>query len=105
MSLDELYTILIGTNLPVVYRAWPEGKAPPLPWICYHTPGENPFGADGVVYYAGTRVNVELYTAKKDPATEAVVDAALTAAGIFYEKSEEYLDSEKCYQILYEIEV
>ena len=35
MTLENLYQLLESTGLPVVYRAWPIGGAPELPYICY----------------------------------------------------------------------
>lgn len=103
MTLTELTDLLKSTGIPVTYYAWPENQAPQLPFICYLTPGSNNFAADGMVYYPVTQVNVELYTKIKSPETEAKVEEAL--ASIFWDKSETYIDSEKCYQIVYEIEV
>lgn len=105
MTLQEFKPVLEATGLPVAYRAFPEGDAPALPFVCYHTPYSANFAADGVAYATINHVNVELYTQVKDPATEGKVEAALTGAGIYWEKSETYLEDEKCFQILYEIEV
>lgn len=109
MTLAELKAVLDGTGLPVVYRCWPQapekGLPPPLPWICYLETQANNFSADGVVYATARGVQVELYTADKDPASETAVEAALTAAGIFFLKEEIWLESELAYEILYKIEV
>lgn len=103
MTLSEVDVLLKTTGLPVTYRAWPENEAPPLPFVCYVEAGSNNFAADGVVYYPVKRMQVELYTKLKDPETEGKVEAALPS--FFWEKTETYLSTEKCYQILYEIEV
>lgn len=103
MSLEEIKALLATTGLPVAYRAFPAGNAPPLPFICYLLSYTNNFDADNRVYQVINRVTIELYTEAKDPATEALVETALD--GICWEKSEEYLDDERCYEIIYEIEV
>ena len=103
MTLSEVDVLLKTTGLPVTYRAWPENEAPPLPFVCYVEAGSNNFAADGVVYYPVKRMQVELYTKLKDPETEGKIEAALSS--FFLEKTETYLSTEKCYQILYEIEV
>lgn len=105
MTLKEFKPVLDSTGLPVAYRAFPEGEAPALPFLCYYFPYTNNFAADGVAYAIINHGNVELYTQVKDPVTEGKVEAALTGAGIYWEKSETYLEDEKCLQILYEIEV
>ena len=106
MKLSSLKTILEGTGIPFAYHSWPVGKAPALPWGCYLEAYGNSFGADDVAYYTARHMQVELYTAAKDPASEKKIEGALTAAGIYYEKTEEtYLEAEHCFEALYELEV
>lgn len=103
MTLEELKALLESTGLPVAYRAFPVGKAPPLPFICYLVGYSNNFNADDRVYQPIDHISIELYTEYKDLTSEALVETALD--GICWEKSEEYLDDERCYEIIYEIEV
>jgi len=100
MSLEEIKKLLETTGLPVAYRAFPVGNAPPLPFVCYLFSSTNNFNADDAVYQVINRITIELYTESKDP------DAVETALkDLCWEKSEEYLDDEQCYEIIYEIEV
>ena len=103
MTLEELRDRLEATGLPVAYRAWPEEEAPPLPFICYLVAYSNNFGADNRVYHRISHIQVELYTRQKDQQAEDKVEQALSS--FYWEKTEEYIDTERCYQILYEIEV
>lgn len=103
MTLEEFKTVLESTGLPVVYRAWQENEAPPMPYVCYLVTYSNNFVADGVVYVKIDHIQVELYTSLKNPETEEKVENALSS--FVWGKTETYIDSEKCYQILYEIEV
>lgn len=103
MNLEKLAALLESTGIPVTYLAWPEEAAPPLPFLCYLVVSSNNFVADGQVYLPVQRVHVELYTKVKDLDSESRVENALRE--IPWQKSETYLDTEKCYQILYEIEV
>lgn len=103
MTLEKLKALLESTGIPTTYRAWPERKAPPLPFICYLVAYSNNFCADSVVYYPINHIQIELYTTLKDPVSESKVETALSS--FCWEKSETYIDSERCYQILYEIEV
>lgn len=106
MKLSELKLILEGTGIPFTYHSWPVGKAPPLPWGVYLEAYGNSFGADDVAYSSARHMQVELYTAKKDPVSEKKIEDALTAAGIYYDKTEEtYLETEHCFETLYELEV
>lgn len=103
MTLQELSALLKTTGLPVTYRKWPENHSPPLPFICYIVAYSNNFAADGEVYYPINHIQVELYTKLKDQEMEARVETAL--APFVWEKTETYIDTERCYQIMYEIEV
>lgn len=103
MTLGELSNRLAATKIPVTYRAWPERKAPPLPFICYLCTGNSNLYADASVYVQMQNVDVELYTRTKEPENEARVEEAL--AGFHWRKTEIYIDYERCYKITYEIEV
>lgn len=103
MKLEEIYQLLESTGLPVAYRAWPIGEAPELPYICYLTAYSNNFSADGTVYEKIDHIQIELYTKEKNPEAEGKVENALSS--LFWEKTDSYIDTEQCYQILYEIEV
>ena len=100
--MKRILEALESTGLPVAYRAWPEGQAPPLPYLCYLEGNSDNFAADGKVYVKINWYRVELYTAKKDPETEALVEKALD--GFVWEKENTYIESEKCYQTTYEME-
>lgn len=103
MTLEEIRAALESTGLPVVYLAWPEKKAPPMPFLCYLVAYSNNFGADDRVYQKINHIQIELYTKTKRTDLEDKVESALSS--LFWEKLETYIDSEKCYQIIYEIEV
>ena len=108
MTLSELKSTLSsisGFATKVTYRAWPAGKAPKLPFICYLATDTDNFDADDKVYHVVQNVDVELYTAKKSESTEALVEKKLNAVGICWDKTEEYLDDENCYEILYSISI
>lgn len=109
MTLPELATILESTGMPVAYYAFPvddQNNPPPdLPFIVYLVTGTNNFSADGIVYHCIQSVQIELYTELKSPENEALVENALTDAGIFWQRSEAYIESEHCWEIIYSIEV
>lgn len=103
MTLEQLHTILTGTELPVAYNAFPEETAPALPFICYRVVGSNNFFADGSTYEKINDIDVELYTKTKDQATEALLEQAL--GELCWNKEENYLADEKCFEIIYNLEV
>lgn len=105
MMLEEFTGILDETGIPFAYDHFAEGESPEPPFICYLLPCSDNFAADGQVYFRISEVRVELYTDRKDPDVEAKVEAVLDAAGIFYNKSEVWIQSEKLYEVLYSMEI
>ena len=102
-SLNTALNAIPGFNKKVAYRAFPVGKAPKLPFICYLCTNTDNFMADNFVYDVIQEVDIELYTAKKDEKSEQAVEAMLAKNLIPWQKYEEYLDSENCYMISYTI--
>ena len=101
MWMDELINILKETEIPFAYDHFAEGESPEPPFICYLLPGSNNFSADGTVYFKANAVHIELYTDFKDLTVEQKLEAVLDEHGIFYNKSETWIESEKLYEVLY----
>ena len=91
--MDRLLQILSEMALPFAYDHFSEGELP------------NNFSADGRVYYKINEVRIELYCGSKDPALEATLEAVLDEHGIFYNKTEVWIESEKLYEVLYTFEM
>ena len=103
--MDELLQILSEIQIPFAYDHFAEGEAPDPPFICYLLPGSDNFAADGRVYFKIENINIELYTDKKDLSCESAVEAVLDAHGIFYNKTEVWIESERLYEVLYTFEM
>lgn len=103
--MDELISILKETGIPFAYDHFAEGESPKPPFICYLLPASDNFSADGKVYYKISGVNIELYTDKKDLPAEQKIEAVLDKHGIFYDKTEVWIESEKLYEVLYTFEM
>ena len=54
--------------------------------------------------YKINEVHIELYTDLKDLAVEQQLEDVLDEHGIFYNKSETWIESEKLYEVLYTFE-
>ena len=52
-------------------------------------------------YFKADEVHIELYTDKKDPEAERKLEGLLDQRGIFYNKSEVWIESERLYEVLY----
>ena len=104
MTHNEIVEMLEETNLPIAYDHFAEGESPDPPFICFLFPGSDNFSADGRVYLKIRNVNLELYTDLKDPELEERLETVLDRHGIFYQKTEVWIDSEKLYEVLYQFE-
>ena len=105
MTIENLVEMLQKTGIPFAYDHFAEGESPKPPFICYLLPGSNNFAADGKVYFKINQVRIELYTDSKDLAVERKVEMVMDESGIFYNKSEVWIQSEKLYEVLYSFEV
>ncbi len=103
MTLEKFKTLLETAGLPVAYLSFPEEEVPNLPFLCFISPGETNFAADGKVYFKSTKIVVELYLKSRSEEIEGRVENALSS--FFYTKDAEYLDDEKCWEVVYELEV
>jgi hypothetical protein len=103
--MDEFLHMMAEIPFPSAYDHFAEGEAPEPPFITYLMPGSHNFSADGKVYDRITEVHIELYTDVKDPEAESQLEAVLDTHGIFYNKTEVWIDSEKLYEVLYSFEM
>ena len=51
------------------------------------------------------KTHIELYTDEKNPETESRVETVLDGHGIFYDKTEVWIESERLYEVLYSFEL
>lgn len=105
MTHQEVMAMLTETDILFAYDHFVEGESPEPPFLVFLYPGSNHFAADGRVYFKVNRLNIELYTDKKDVKLEEIVEAVLDRHGIFYVKSEVWIESENLYEVLYQMEV
>ena len=103
--MDEIMQMLSEMHVPFAYDHFEEGHAPDPPFLIFLTPESRNFAADGLVYFLVSGWNVELYTDKKEPEVEKAVEAVLSAHGLFFDKTEVYIDSEHLYEVLYSFEL
>lgn len=105
MTEQEIYEMIQPVGFPTAYHHFEEGESPDPPFVVYLYPGSDNFAADGVVYQEINQLDIELYTDQKDLEAEKRLEMVLCEHGFFYEKTEEYIKSEKLYKVLYEMEV
>ena len=104
MVLEILKAFKETEGIDFAYDHFAEGESPNPPFVVYLYPSTNNFAADGIVYVPINKVSVELYTDKKEPETEQKLERLLTGAGVFYEKTEVWIASERLYEVIYSFE-
>jgi hypothetical protein len=105
MTHEEVMQMLDETEIPYAYDHFAEGESPDPPFICFLFPGSENFAADNVVYMEFSNLSIEVYTDEKDPELEDRVEAVLNAHELFWNKSEVWIESEKLYEVLYQMTV
>nr|DAT75060.1 MAG TPA: tail completion protein [Caudoviricetes sp.] len=103
--MEKIAAILEKIGLHFAYDHFAEGESPDPPFICYLIPNSDNFSADGRAYYKINEIHIELYTDCKDLSAEQKVEVVLDEHGIFYEKTEVWIESENLYEVLYTFEM
>lgn len=103
MTIKEFHDLLSTTELPVAYERFKEKGCPNMPFICYHQIGTNNYAADGKVHEVVKRMEVQLFTKKKDINAEGKVEQALSS--LFWQMDSEWNEDELCYRIIYTVEI
>lgn len=102
--MNELFELLKQLNIPVAYHHFIEATAPP--YIAYYRSETNNFYADNKVYQKVDTYRIELYTMQKDITLEAQLEELLENMELPYEViAESYIENEKVYQVIYEVNI
>lgn len=105
MTQEEIEKMLDQIQVPYRYFLFEEREAVEPPFIVWYLPDSNNFSADGRVYFRIDKMNLELYTDQKDFELEKRVEQVLSGVGLYWNKTESFLDEELMYEVLYEMEV
>lgn len=105
MTYQSIAEMIKSVGLPYAYYQFEEGQGSECPFIVFYYPARNDYAADGENYAKIENLTIELYTANKDFEIEAKLETVLGSNDLYFEKSETYIDSEKCFEIVYTMEV
>ena len=105
MTRETITAMIEEMDMPFAYHHFAEGEAPNLPYLIYLYPESIEFSADGKVYAKGTVLRIELYSEIRDIDLESGIEAVLDSYEMFYHKQELFIDSERLYEVMYEMEV
>lgn len=105
MTYKEIASMIESIGLPFAYYQFSEDTAEAPPFVVFFYSQTADQYADDLNYQRIEQLNIELYTSEKDFELEARIEKLLNDHGLTYYREENYLDSEKMYQIAYETEV
>lgn len=105
MTYEEIASMIESIDLPYAYYQFPEGTGQEPPFVVFFYSNIDDVYADDKNYQRIATLNIELYTREKDFEHEEAIEEILTEKGLTYYKEENYISSEKMYQIAYEMEV
>ena len=105
MTYKEISQMIASAGLPYAYYQFPDDTPQAPPFICFFYSNSDDVFADDINYQGIAQLNIELYTSVKDFETEAALEEILKNHELTYYKEESHIDSEKLYQIAYEMEV
>lgn len=105
MTLQQVNLMVESMGLPYSYYEFPEGTAQAPPFICFFYGPSDDLYADNSNYQGIRQLNIELYTRNKDFALEKTIENILKLNGFAFYREENFIDTEKIWQIAYEMEV
>lgn len=108
MIQENLYLALKSTNFPVAYSHFKvdnKNPHPKPPYITYIRTFDNNISSDLKVHGKEKTFQIELYTSIKDLEAERKIEEILNQINPEYETSEEYIEEEQVYQIVYTIKL
>lgn len=105
MEHKKVKEMIEELGIPYAYDHFAEGESPKPPFVIFYYPRTSNFAADGIAYFKKNVLNVEVYTDEKDIELEERIEAVFERHGLFFVKTEVWIESEKLYEVLYEMEV
>lgn len=105
MTLQQVNQMVSSMGLPYSYYQFNEDTAQAPPFICFFYGPSDDLYADNSNYQDIRQLNIELYTTTKDFALERTIENILKLNGFSFYREENFIESEKIWQIAYEMEV
>lgn len=105
MTYQEVNDMIASFGLPYAYYEFPNDTPQVPPFVCFYYEQTDDVYADDQNYQRIIELTIELYSKYKDFINEANIEQTLTAAGLTYVRYEQFLDSERMHETVYEMEV
>ena len=105
MTFKQAASMVDSIGIPSAYYQFPEGTEQPTPFVCFFYSGDNDFKADDSNYQKIEHLIIELYTDNKDFGLETSVESVLSENGLVWTRDEEWIESERMLEVVYEMDV
>ena len=105
MTREEVATMISGIGIPYAYYQFPDNTPQEPPFLVFYYDNSDDLYADDKNYQRITELTIEFYSDSKDFFYETLIEDTLTASGLTYRKSEQFIDSERMHETVYELEV
>lgn len=105
-TLEEFQNILDTVGIPWCEGRNEEEEDVELPYMVYMIVRQNPFFADGILYFYSARIELAVYTDQPREEITKRLDDAFSMGEIAYEKESGYIKKPiDCYETIYTLEV
>lgn len=105
MTYKEVADMVESIGLDFAYYEFQEAAGQSPPFILFYFPESRDFIADDKNYCKKEQLIIELYTDTKDFEKEAAVEAVLEANGFVYSRAEQFIETERMYEVIFSTEV
>lgn len=109
LTQAEFFESLESLGMPVAYGEFvdaPDNPAPSPPFITYQMSSDSDFKADNRHYYNIDNGTIELYTEKKDPSKEKLIEDKLDEIGMPYSRvAEAWIPEESMLQVIWQFQL
>lgn len=105
MTTREVAAMIAEIGIPYAYYQFPEGTEQATPFACFFYSGDNDFKADNSNYQKIEHLIIEVYTDNKDFALEATVESVLASHEMVWTRDEEWIESERMVEVVFEMDV
>ena len=105
MTYKQIASMIETVGLPYAYYQFPNDTPQAPPFLVFYYDNSDDLYADNKNYQWITELTIEFYSDNKDFSYESLIEDTLTASGLTYAKSEQWIDTEKMHETVYEMQV
>jgi len=103
MNQVQMIALLNTLSIDSFYDHAPVGTN--LPFLTIHSEQPDNFAADNLVYCEKWNFRIDLYSVAKDLVHESEIKSLLNDNGIAWNKTEQFIDSEQCWEVEFEFDI